>query len=416
MRREAAPATNGWTPLQALAEDVLFFRDGRPSTQGSDHYLRSLFPPHPSTVYGALRTRRLLDAAVPLDRLAAETWEGLLGPLVEELGPWGGFGSLALRGPWLVRSSAGREEVLLPAPADLEVLTRESGRAAERYAGPPPRQVTRVFRLLPVEPGGARWSHPLALLAPHERTGDGWRLWEAPPADEPRSATGWLLSASGFRAWREGGVPAPEDFVAPSELWLDEVRVGIGLSAADRTAEDRMLYTFGNIRLLQGVGIGFEVQGTGLVAEGHVRLGGDGRTARLAAGPELPLAPSPDLGGASRFRVVLGTPTLSTAGGYPPGFGADALAGALEPPCRLVAAAVPEFRLAGGWDVAKKWSKPLRRLLPAGSVFVFASLEPGAAAVAAARLDGAPLADFPGAELGRQGFGLALVGAEPQGG
>lgn len=397
-----------WKALQALPDDILFFRDGKPSSLGADHYLRSLFPPYPSTLYGALRTRRLLDARLPLDRLDGATWSSLLGPLVDELGPWGGFGSLALRGPWLVRHG----ELLLAAPADLEVLVHRTPKAKKHFEEPEPPSVTRVFRLRPVEAGSASWSHPLALLEPHEWTGTAWRRWPAPPEREPESAAGWFLTASGFERWSAGRVPEPQDFVSAEELWMDEVRVGLGIDDRDRSAKEHMLYTFGYVRLRQGVAIGFEVAGTALAPEGQVRLGGDGRTAWLAAGPQLPFTQPPPLGGSKRFRLYVATPTFSAAGGYPPGFAADNLSGARELPCRLVAAALPGFALAGGWDVARGRPKPLRRALPAGSVFLFESKEAGGAASAAALLHGEPVADFPGEELGRQGFGLALVGAE----
>ena len=55
-----------WTPFRLVPHDVLYFGDGRPSVMGEDHYLRSLFPPFPSTLYGAIRTRRLYDEGVDL--------------------------------------------------------------------------------------------------------------------------------------------------------------------------------------------------------------------------------------------------------------------------------------------------------------------------------------------------------------
>lgn len=414
MSLERGAGGTGWTPLQALADDVLFFRDGKPNTVGSDHYLRSLFPPYPPTLYGALRTRRLFDAGVPLDRLEPAAWADLLGSLVSELGPWGGFGSLAVRGPWIVRAHEGEEQVLLPAPADLVLLLGKSDATPERRGAPSLPQATRVFRLREVETRSSRWSHRLALLAPHEWTDSGWRRWLAPPEPEPTSAAGWYLTPRGFQSWSEGGVPEPGDLVPREALWVDEVRVGLGLTANDRTAQDHMLYTFGYVRLRQGVAIGFEVTGTGLAAEGSLRLGGDGRTARLGPGPAFPIAPPVDRSLGKRFRVVLATPSLSASGGYPPGFGPARLDGGPALPCRLVAAAVPTFGLAGGWDIALERAKPLRRVLPAGSVFLFESLEVGGAAELAARLHGGPLVDFPGAGLGRQGFGLAVVGAETQ--
>ena len=68
-----------WKSFRLVPDDVLFFRDGKPNTRGSDHYLRSLFPPNPSTLYGALRTRRLTGSGYLRILLAASPTSGLLG-------------------------------------------------------------------------------------------------------------------------------------------------------------------------------------------------------------------------------------------------------------------------------------------------------------------------------------------------
>ncbi len=379
-----------WKPFQAVPDDVLFFRDGKPSTRGTDHYLRSLFPPHPSTLYGALRTRRLVEAEVDLRGLDAKVWRQRVGPLEKELGAWGGFGSLALRGPWLTR----RGEPLFAAPADLGVTLRAS------LEGPP--QVSDVARFRHVSPEGERrWSHPLALLVSAESGEHG------PPE-------GWYLNREGLAAWRGGGLPRPEDFVHASALWTPEARTGIGLEDDKRSGKAGLLYTFGFIRLAAGVALGFEVAGSPLGAAGRIRLGGEGRTATLETGPGFPRF-SPD-GRAGRFvSVCFATPCLSASGAYPPGFSAGRLDGEIGGwRCRLVAAAVPGFATVGGWDLARNRSKPLRRAIPAGSVFLFAPEggEADAAAMAAA-LDGRCFCDFDDDSLARQGFGLAVAGVCP---
>jgi CRISPR-associated protein Cmr3 len=391
-----------WKPVRLVPDDVLFFRDGKPSSRGSDHYLRSLFPPYPSTLYGALRARRLFDEGVELDGLAASSWRERLGALESELGAWGGFGSLAMRGPWLVRG----EEPLLPAPADLGLVLAE---AAGEPQAPRIAEVVR-FRPLP-DDGQGGWSHPLRLLAPFRKEGAGWQRWDAAEArSEPRSASGWFLRPGGWSAWRSGGVPAPHDFVHPSALWMDEVRTGIGLQSDRRAGADGLLYTFGFIRLRAGVALGFEVTGSaGLDADGRVRLGGEGRTAALAAGPAFPAAD--ETGGAwdgERLACCFATPTLSETGGYPPGFGPHRLEAELAGrPCRLVAAVVPKPAMIGGWDIARHRAKPLRRAIPAGSVFLF----DGKVSEIVHALDGSCLADFPADHLARQGFGLVVAGA-----
>jgi CRISPR-associated protein Cmr3 len=388
-----------WRAFHLLPDDVLFFRDGKPSTRGSDHYLRSLFPPHPSTLYGALRTRRLIEAEVQLEGLSRDTWSERLGVLVAELGEWGGFGSLQVRGPWMVRSG----EALLPAPADLGLTLGKS-----KDEGEPPAIADVVrFRRAPgayATRGGA--SHDLEPLAPYARQRAAWRLHDS-EAGEPRPAEGWFLTPAGLAAWRGGGLPAAADFVHASALWCDEPRTGIGLEAARRLDRSGDLYTFGFIRLRAGVGLGFEVAGSALEGGGRVRLGGEGRTAMLVAGgPPFPAAGRLPAGEA--LCLALATPGLSEGGAYPPGFAAgrgEAAIGGRS--LRLLSAVVPRSATVGGWDLASQSPKALRRALPAGSTFLF---EAAAAGEAAGALDGSCISDFPAEGLARQGFGLAVAG------
>lgn len=397
-----------WSAFQLVPDDLLFFRDGKPSTRGNDHYLRSLFPPHPATLYGALRTRRLADGNVDLSGLNGRTWAGRVGEvLAAEVGAWGGFGSLELRGPWLVRDG----EPLLPAPLDLGLLFGPA--PSTRESAP----ISAVVRFLPsLGNSERRWSHPLALLKPFQRRdkSDGrWASWEPPAAGiEPASTSGWFLRPAGFAAWSAGSTPDPEHFVRASDLWVDEARTGVGLQAGTRTSETGQLYTFGFIRLRQGVALGFEVRGSALQVGGRVRLGGEGRTALLETGPvfpAFPALPAPALeAGGDLIALALASPSISNSGSWPPGFSATNLDGILHGDrFRLVAAAVPGLVPIGGWDLANGRSKPLRRAIPAGSVF-FLQPEEGAAG-AARSLHGKPLTDTQDA-LDKQGFGLAVAG------
>ncbi len=391
---------NEWQGFRLVPDDVLFFRDSKPSTRGADHYLRSLFPPHPATLYGALRTRRLVDEGVRLTGLREVVWARLPEELRRELGEWGSFGTLELRGPWLLRGG----EVLVPAPADLGLdlaERRQSDAGPRRRRGglrepnPPAIEQVARFRLWPEEDNGGH-SHGHGLFRPWLYNGKGWDPW---PGDRrsPRPATGWYLTQDGLARWRSGGAPKVADFVHSSSLWTDEARTGLGLEETERRHEDHMLYTFGYVRLRPGVSIGFEARGTQLAAGRRVRLGGEGRTCLLEEGPSFPGMEPKQTSSAGRLRVALVTPALSSAGGYPPG--------QLR---RLLGGVVNGFVLVGGWDLANQRAKPLRRALPAGSVFVVESSDAGSVK----ELDGSLLSDFNTECLAAQGFGLIVAGVD----
>ena len=406
----------GWRGFRLLPDDVLFFRDGRPSTRGDDHYLRSLFPPNPSTLYGALRTRRLADAGVSLQRLRRQgkaLWAELPTDLRAELGEWQGFGTLEVRGPWLVRGS---DEVLLPAPADLAVVAASKEDNCPRDPGeePDPPVAERVARFLAPAgdspPGGH--SHAGTLLFAHTWRDGAWRPWEG--ISPPRTAPGWYLTPEGLEAWAQGRAPEPFQLVHADALWLPEPRVGVGLERDRRMAEDGQLYTFGFVRLRQGVSLGFEARGTELTAGCRVVLGGEGRTCWLEGGPALPAPPAASPATAGGLRIAMVTPSLSERGSSLPGFAAIGDSAELQGRrLRLAGACVPGHALVGGWDLARGGPKPLRRAIPSGSAFL---LQPdgGSGLPAPGDLHGTHLSDYPGEHLARQGFGLLVAGIEPQ--
>ncbi len=366
-----------WTGYRLVQEDVWFFRDGKPSVIGSDHYLRSIFPPFPSTLYGLVRTQRLLEWGVDLHSLGATTWGALDERLRREIGEWGSAGTLVLRGPWLVRDG----KILLPAPLDLRLFT-------ERGRQPEDDRVVGSLRLRPIDGGRQlrNWSHELAPMAPHEIAGGQWKLW-AGEAD-PESAAGWFVTVEGMREWIAGGIPACEHFVSGRQLWTIESRTGVGLDSDRRTHAEHQLYTFGFVRLERGVALGFELSEGDLKMGFAARFGGENRVARIEGGPAL----SGESGlnvphtAAEGFVTTLLTPALFASGPIPAGR-------------TVVSAVVPGPALAGGWDLAQRRPKALRRAVPAGSVYWIDGASP------------APLESW--SEQANEGYGLMLAGHRP---
>lgn len=248
-------------------------------------------------------------------------------------------------------------------------------------------------------------------------------LWPVLAEDERAKAESarWL-AAEGLRRWMTGSVPGGDALVASEELWKFEPRVGVALDPASRRADDGKLFSLQAIALVQGVGFALRVRGAEL-RPGMLRLGGDGRGARLR--PERIEWPEPDyeaLARAGRARLLLTSPGLFPRGWLPVGSGApDARSGASFElrgvRARIVCAAVPRAQLVSGFDLARRQPKPARRAAPAGAVYWLDELRATPDALRKLVAEGLwpESADDPGMDLARraEGFNRCTFGAWP---
>jgi CRISPR-associated protein Cmr3 len=200
--------------------------------------------------------------------------------------------------------------------------------------------------------------------------------------------------------------------IGPDEVLDWNHPVGIALDVAARTVDEGRLFSSCGAVLRDGWGLVAEVDGCSLLPEsGLIKLGGDGRMARLS--PWVP--PAVDWSSvraavdrSARFRLVLQTPAIFEAG-WRPGIlrqedGALVLdRGRLR--ARLVGAAVGAPELAGGWDLVRRGPKPFRLMAPAGSVYWFEVVS-GRAGDAWDDLHGTSISD----ERTNEGYGLIHVG------
>ena len=372
--------SESWQGYRLVPEDVLFFRDGKPSSIGEDHYLRSIFLPYPSTIFGMVRTRRMQEQGCDLSQVSETWWDKLPSGVRDEVGEWGGYGSLKLHGPWLVRDTPdGEHEILLPAPLDLLVnsIPKDSADGAQK--------VTSVLRLLRVENHRrGKWSHDLGAMSPCAYKSGQWTEPDA-GEKEPKPAQGWFLTMHGIESWMAGLAPSPEVFFDGRALWSVEMRSGVGLQSERRVSQDGMLYTFGLIRLARGVSIGFELSGGKLEIGHHVRLGGENRLAFLteAASMSAQLKEPARASDGSVFSLL--APGIFDAGS--------------TPPTRVSAAVVPDCVRVGGWDLARSGPKPLWRAAPAGSVYYIDDPQEQLSSLS---------------KQSNEGFGLMLRGSRPR--
>lgn len=331
-----------WRFIEPL--DVLFLR-GNQSFGDPGIYGDSVMPPWPSVASGAIRSRILIDDTVDLAAFArGEARHDHLGTPEDP-------GSFVLCAFHVARCNGDHVEVLIAPPADL-VITGDGADPEKAHAQ----------RLEPTAPHTQlATSSPLPLLPVLAQ------------AERSKAAHGWWLTQAGWQKYLHGETPASSDLVAIKHLWATDERVGVGLAASTRSAEEGRLFTNQAVAMKPGIGFVAAVAGATVPETGLLRLGGDGAAANIR--PAAISWPEPDYGAiarAGRCRLVLTSPGLFTQGWLPNGcadengtlrFDLHGVRG------RLVAASVARSEIISGWDLAHRQPKPAQRVAPTGSVY-----------------------------------------------
>lgn len=383
--------TDVW--LRLSPHDILFFRGSQPFTAGETGYLRSEFPPTPQVIQGAVRSGLLQANGVSWE----EYYDGTaLGPhqrsVVEAVGRPGQQEEMGidLHGPFLLVGP----ELYLPAPLDAYLDDDAVVRGA-------PDDMPTVCDL-----GSIRLP--------------------SPPRSTVQPLAGSWMSADGITAYLTGGTFSRDELFDPFETPAGpghsrragyEPKVGLALDAASRTAREGMLYTIAPLRL--GEELAFAVRTAGIPESAALPrllpLGGEGRFAMVDAGfepswPDHRSRAADAVNRSHRFRLLFVQPAFFEDGWLPPGFqqvrrgASDAWEGHLNGlSCRLISASLDRPRKVGGWDIHANRPKPVRSLVPAGSVYYFETDEAGSDVIEA--LDNRKLGTWT-----RIGFGHCLVG------
>lgn len=352
--------------------DVLILRGNKLFADAGSHG-EALMPPWPSVAAGALRSRMLIDAGIDPAAFAASS-ASIEPELAAALGNVAQPGSFRIAHFGLARRAGAGEdplfEALLPLPADISVDEHDLATAL---------QPTHLHAALAS-------SNPLPLPP----------TLLQPAAGKPRA--GLWLTGAGIAAWQRGEAlsAAKQHWVAASELWSLDSRLGIALEAGRNTVADGQLYTSETVALRPGVGFVAQVAGAdGLIPQGGLlRFGGDGHAASVRACTAfLPQGDASALASARRFRLLLTSPGIFPDGWRLPGMQADGRWHFHGASARLASAALPRLETLSGWDVARQQPKPALRAVPAGSVYWLDDFQGDTAALDALATDGLPLDD-----------------------
>lgn len=380
--------------------DVWVFRDGRPFSAGEDHHAKSVFPPSPFTVQGALRSKVLVENCGNLDKYAErdggpacpKCGSALECPLREEVGSPGNPGPFRLR-------------YVLPAYQINSSLTTYF---------PLPRHVVRVK-------GKTSW-HFLCPQQGAEVTGlpAGLRPLGVAGAEPVEHLEGWV-DAPTLQTLLEGEILQGLDPIrtrGENGILVEEPKVGIGLQRGRRTAQSGQFFIVDALRLQDDWGLAISFTGLpSLPVQGFLDIGGEGRAGHYQTISDIqwPALPAEHIGRERRFLLYFVSPALfgsdTARWTWKPSFLGDQLTGTLpgaKTRVRLVAAAIGSPLRVSGWELGRGGRggqpRPMRPAVPAGSVYFFELIDgPGGDVFS---VHGQTMTDW-GAEFG---FGLALVG------
>ena len=385
--------------------DSLFIR-GNLAFGDSGEHGASQMPPPPSLFAGAFRSAILGQNAQHMAQFLASQ------PLADEararcLGSYAQPGEFRLSWLSLAGQADGQAtpEAVSPLPADLVVL----GKA---FAPLIPRSVA----------AGIASAGELPMRA---------TLFSA---KQEKPSTGIYLRGTGLQDHLTGKLPGAAAQVAAGHLFHRDPRLGIGLNADSRTAQESLIYTtegfaFGPGAACDGKAspfastgflVGMEGVADVLPAQGSLRLGGDGRSAHYQR-VEFKPPVAANLAANKRFRLVLQSPALFSQGWLPDGVvqqdglyqlqlrGAGLTA-------RLACAAIGRREVVSGWDLHGWMPKPAQAVAPAGSVYWFDEFEGDVGKLAAWAQGGLwaeNLDTMDTTQIMRraEGYNLALLGA-----
>ena len=371
--------------LSITPHDPIIARDARPF--GFGLRMKSLDWPYPSVLAGSVRTL--------LGKMNSRDFDPKTVAALKKV---------SVSGPFPLYNG----QLYLPAPGDILIEEQQNN-------------TRRAYPLRPAmlqEGEGCNLPHKdlLPAMLPEDVGG------EFKPA---RVAPFWSMEK--MVAWLQGDgdrfeAPPDLDNIKEPQGFLDlpgkESRTHVKIKRESGTAEDEMLFeTIGLDFGVKGVQIAARVDTGEFIWKNALHpIGGERRLAVWKAGNNpgwnCPHEITDALRDKQRLRMVLATPAVFSGGWLPGWIDKETLMG--TPPgaddftLKLVSACTDRWKPLSGWNLETRGPKPIRRLVPAGSVYFFEVTE-GNPAELAKQFWLRPVSDVVGEQdYGCDGFGLAL--------
>lgn len=340
--------------LIIFPDDVLFFRDGRPFDAGGDFISGLSFPPNTSTFYGALRTLILSNYENDFSKLdsTSKEWKTEIGE-IESSDINKSFGTFAINDFGLIENYLGIYNRYFPVPADILKVKDED-------------------KCIVVEPEFKK-SNKFQI----NNTIDNFELITfKDKSNNLEPLNKYLISGDALKSYlHKNDLKFDEyNFINFGKIFESENRTGIKINKKTGTADEGFIYSSEFARMNDNFGFYLEVESELLKSAKvkTIKLGGESKTANLEIiDKELYKPVSNSSGDNKYFKMILLTPAIFDSGWIPDFLNGEQKFknGTFE--IKLESGILNRYIGIGGWDLYHKTSKPLRRAVPAGSVYYF---------------------------------------------
>lgn len=319
--------------------DVMRFRDGKPFSAEEDVIATSMFPPFPSTFYGAVRAEILSRQNFQFQPLSSiedkRDYLNRIDSMTHDL---------RIVGPFIADEN---QLEYFPIPKDIVEIK-----------GQDKKYVQLKSRNSPIFQSDSKDLPPSPM-------------WVKTNYDEHIEDGKGFIGESELKIYLRG----EEDswsILNPDKIFQKEERVGIKRSSSTKTSEEGFFYIAEFIRLNGQFGFTLDVEGSGsLPDKGFLRLGGESRAASYRKIEDRKWdddAIKKKIKETGKFKLYLLSPAI-----FNKGWVAEWMQNGEKDGLKFkfVSACVGKPVPVGGFDIVQNKPKPMKKAVPAGSVYFF---------------------------------------------
>jgi len=345
--------------------DPVLFRTNMPFDAGIHRRATSFFPPTPSTMQGAIRSKIILESGISFQEWmkflekedASIESNSKLPQLKEKIGDSNSLGKLTLKGPFVASKIDGEVKVYFSVPLDV---------VAERKK----KSLGKIFILKPLtnNPLGNGYSLKYSDAQQHSIPKLLWLKTDK----KIEALENSFMSIDAFGRYLLSEEFLPGDIINGKDIYGTERRAGIWRE--NKRVKEGMLYYADFVRLKENFGLVEDVRYENteelpLKNDGTVALGGQGKAAyyeSLSRDPFEVIFKLKD----KVIRKTKETNSLKIVF-VTPAFFENPLKVIEDNSLEFVTASIGKPTTIGGWNFAQNSPKEARKYIPAGSVYYF---------------------------------------------